>query len=35
MSFDLTISFDKAEYLNPQLYMMVDTLRDNIPDDTI
>lgn len=35
MSFDLTISFDKAEYLNPQLYMFVDTLKDNIPDDTI
>jgi len=34
-SFDLTISFDKAEYLNPQLYMMVDTLKENIPKDTI
>jgi len=35
MSFDLTISFDKAEYLNPQLHMMVDTLKHNIPKDTI
>lgn len=35
MKFDLTISFDKATYLNPQLYMMVDTLKENIPDDTI
>jgi hypothetical protein len=35
MSFDLTISFDTAEYLNPQLYMMVDTLKENIPKDCI
>jgi len=35
MSFDLTIAFDKAEYLNPQLYMFVDTLKDNIPEDTV
>jgi len=35
MSFDLTISFDTMEYLNPQLYMMVDSLKNNIPDDTI
>jgi len=34
-SFDLTISFDKAEYLNPQLYMMIDTLKNNIPKDTV
>jgi hypothetical protein len=34
-NFDLTISFDKAEYLNPQLYMLVDTLKDNIPSNTI
>jgi len=33
--FDLTISFDKAEYLNPQLRMMVDTLRENIPEGCI
>jgi len=35
MSFDLLIAFDKAEYLNPQLYMMIDTLKDNIPEETI
>jgi len=35
MSFDLTISFDTATYLNPQLYMMVDTLKEHIPKDTI
>ena len=34
-SFDLTISFDQAEYLNPQLYLLVDTLKDNLPEDTI
>jgi len=34
-TFDLTIAFDKATYLNPQLYMMVDTLKENIPEDTI
>jgi len=33
--FDLSISFDKAEYLNPQLYMMADTLKDNIPEGSI
>lgn len=32
--FDLTIAFDKANYLNPQLYMFFDTLKDNIPEDT-
>jgi len=35
MSFDITIAFDKAEYLNPQLYMFVNTLKDNIPKDTM
>lgn len=35
MAFDLTISFDKAEYLDPQLYMLISTLKDNIPKDTI
>lgn len=34
-SFDLTISFDKAKYLDPQIYMMIDTLKDNVPDDTV
>jgi len=35
MSFDLAMAFDKAEYLNPQIYMLIDTLKDNIPKDTI
>jgi len=35
MSFDLTLAFDGAEYLNPQTYMMIDTLKKNIPKDTI
>ena len=35
MSFDITIAFDEAEYLNPQLYMFVNTLKDNIQEDTV
>jgi len=35
MSFDITIAFDEAEYLNPQLYMFANTLKDNIPEDTV
>jgi len=35
MTFDITIAFDDAEYLNPQLYMMVDTLKNNIPDGCV
>jgi len=35
MSFDLSIAFDKAEYLTPQIYLLVDTLKDNLPKDTI
>lgn len=35
MSFDLTISFDTSSYLDPQARLFVDTLKDNIPDDTI
>lgn len=35
MSFDLTIAFDKTEYLDPQIYMYIDTLKDNIPKDCI
>jgi len=35
MSFDITIAFDKAEYLNPQARLFISTLKDNIPKDTI
>lgn len=35
MPFDITIAFDKASYLNPQIRMFIDTLKDNIPEDTI
>jgi len=35
MSFDITIAFDRAKYLNPQIRMFIDTLKDNIPEDTI
>jgi len=34
MSFDLAMSFDEAEYLNPQIYMLIDSLKENIPNDT-
>lgn len=35
MPFDLSVSFDKTDYLTPQTYLMVDTLRGNLPDDTV
>lgn len=35
MSFDISIAFDTVEYVNPQLYMLVDTLKDKLPEDTI
>ena len=31
--FDLSIAFDDTEYLNPQIYLLTNTLKDNIPDD--
>lgn len=35
MSFDITLAFDKATYLNPQLYLFFNTIKDKLPDDTI
>lgn len=35
MSFDLAIAVDTAPYLTPQLYLMVDSIRDKLPKDTI
>ena len=35
MSFDISIAFDTAAYINTQLYMLVDTLKDKLPEDTI
>ncbi len=35
MDFDLSLSFDTSDYLNPQLYMLVDTMKDKIPEDTV
>lgn len=35
MTYDISIAFDKAKYLDQQVYLFVDTLKDNIPDDTI
>ena len=33
--FDLSMAFDKVEYINPQLYMLTNTLKNNLPEDTI
>ena len=33
--FDISIAIDKASYLNPQIYMLIDTMKDKLPDDTI
>lgn len=35
MTFDLSISFDTTEYLTPQIYLLVDTLKKNLPEDTL
>jgi len=35
MNFDITLAFDTAEYLNPQLYLLTNTLKDKLPEDTI
>jgi hypothetical protein len=35
MNYDITISFDKASYLNPEIYMLIDSLKDNISNNTI
>ena len=35
MSFDITVAFDRAKYLDVQARLFVDTLKDNIPEDTI
>lgn len=34
MSFDISIAFDDAKYLDPQIYLFINTLKDNIPKDT-
>jgi len=34
MSFDITLAFDKAEYLNPQIYLFARSIKDKIPKDT-
>jgi hypothetical protein len=34
-NFDLTLSFDTAEYLNPQLFMLISTLKNNVPKDAV
>jgi len=35
MKFDICMAFDKAEYLNPEIYLMLDTLKNKIDDDTV
>ena len=35
MKFDLAIAFDKAKYLEPQVYMFVDSIKDKLPEGTI
>jgi len=35
VSFDISIAFDRAEYLTPQIYLFFDTLENNIPKNTI
>jgi len=35
-SFDITLAFDKeGTYLNPQIYLFVDAIKDKIPDGTV
>jgi len=34
-TFDISVAFDKAEYLNTQIKLFADTMKDNIPRDTI
>jgi hypothetical protein len=33
--FDISLSFDDAKYLNPQLYVFFNSLEDKIPDDVV
>jgi len=33
--FDVSISFNKTEYLNPQLYLLFDSMKDKLPKNTI
>jgi len=33
VTFDISLAFDKAEYLNPQIYLFFNTLENNIPED--
>jgi hypothetical protein len=35
MSFDICLAFDKAEYLNPQIYIFADSIKDKLPEDTV
>jgi hypothetical protein len=34
MAFDITLAFDKAEYLDPQIYLFARSIKDKIPKDT-
>lgn len=35
MKFDISISVDCTEYLTPQIFLLIDTLKNNLPEDTI
>lgn len=35
MSFDLCTAFDQAPYLDPQLYLLIDSMKGKLPKDTI
>jgi len=33
--FDITLAFDTTSYLNPELYLLTNTIKDKLPDETI
>lgn len=35
MTFDISLSFDNAIYLDPQIYLFFDSIKDKLPDDTV
>jgi hypothetical protein len=35
MPFDIALAFDKAKYLDPQIYLFASSIKDKIPKDTV
>jgi len=35
MSFDICLSFDKAKYLDSEIYLFVNAIKDNLPKETV